>query len=500
LFSILVVFLGTGVVLAIYCFSGDSKPDAEENRAVVNIAPQPVPNPPPPQKEPEAAPAKKPERKGDGMFPRIPPGGILRPVPPPRPIGPPALAPGEQAKVDQAIQKGVAFLLEVQNKDGTWSFPRKKKSAKKEKLDHFQVGYAALAGLTLLECGVKPDHEAMKRTAEFIRSSAETINLTYDLSLAILFLDRLDQGLGKRPDRELIQQLAMRLVAGQTASGGWTYQCPELTEDETKQLISLLKKHQPNLDSPLDLKQVDQSKLVLPNKEEVPDKLKKLAVWRDDATPPPPLAPNKTHGEESDNSNTQFAILGLWAAKQYDLPLERTLALMVKRFRKGQNPDGSWGYLATGREVVVGVEHPTMTCAGLLGLAVGMGLTNEAQGKLDKSQPRLVAADDPQVKKALRLLAGYIGRFNRPWQQVSLIDLYFIWSVERVAVVYNLRHIGGKNWYAWGAEILVGNQTAKGNWENGRYPDATPVIDTCFALLFLKKANLARDLTSKLEN
>ena len=33
----------------------------------------------------------------------------------------------------------------------------------------------------------------------------------------------------------------------------------------------------------------------------------------------------------------------------------------------------------------------------------------------------------------------------------------------------------------------------------GNYPDAHAIIDTCFALLFLKQANLARDLTGKLQ-
>src|SRR5262249_6597371 len=158
--------------------------------------------------------------------------------------------------------------------------------------------------------------------------------------------------------------------------------------------------------------------------EEAPEKLKTLAVWRDD------IDPNVTRGvKESDNSNTQFAILALWAAKRYDLPLQRTLALIAKRFRKGQNPDGGWGYLASGRETEGGVKHPTMTCAGLLGLAVGMGLSNEAKIK-DKDSPRKPANKDPQVRAGLDLLGHFIGEFNKPWQKVSLIDLYFIWSVE----------------------------------------------------------------------
>src|SRR5262249_55186410 len=49
-------------------------------------------------------------------------------------------------------------------------------------------------------------------------------------------------------------------------------------------------------------------------------------------------------GITSDNSNTQFAVLALWAAQRHGVPMERCLALLVKRFHQSQNPDGGWGY------------------------------------------------------------------------------------------------------------------------------------------------------------
>ena len=49
----------------------------------------------------------------------------------------------------------------------------------------------------------------------------------------------------------------------------------------------------------------------------------------------------------------------------------------------------------------------------------------------------------------------------------------------------DMKTIGQKDWYGWGAEILLENQTADGSW-NGDY--ATGGVDTCFALLFLRRA------------
>ena len=46
----------------------------------------------------------------------------------------------------------------------------------------------------------------------------------------------------------------------------------------------------------------------------------------------------------ADNSCTQFAVLGLWTARRHDVPLERVLAFVDKRFRLSQAGDGGWGY------------------------------------------------------------------------------------------------------------------------------------------------------------
>jgi len=77
-------------------------------------------------------------------------------------------------------------------------------------------------------------------------------------------------------------------------------------------------------------------------------------------------------------------------------------------------------------------------------------------------------------------------------------NLYFLWSVERVAMLYDLKTIGGKDWYGWGAQTLLPNQFADGHWQGGFYHGHSPHLDTCFALLFLKRSNLVPDLTENL--
>ena len=75
-------------------------------------------------------------------------------------------------------------------------------------------------------------------------------------------------------------------------------------------------------------------------------------------------------------------------------------------------------------------------------------------------------------------------------------------------MLYGLSEVGDRDWYRWGAEILVTNQTKYGSWPLASAPSPAAVfvnkaitpayVRTSFALLFLKRSNLTKDLTAKL--
>lgn len=122
----------------------------------------------------------------------------------------------EQAKVDKAISKGIAYLKRMQSKDGNW--PR-------HWGNRYLVGECALPAYALLEAGVQGTDPVIQKAAAFIRPRVLKTDSTYEISLALLFFDRLRDP----KDKEVIQSLAVRLIAGQHYSGGWTYRCPRLT-------------------------------------------------------------------------------------------------------------------------------------------------------------------------------------------------------------------------------------------------------------------------------
>jgi hypothetical protein len=427
------------------------------------------------------------------------------------------LPPRDQEDVNEVIDLGATYLQKNQGPEGTWT----------KKDDAHAVAYAALPGLTLLECGVPATDKVIQKAARFVRRNSAKLKFTYDLALAVLFLDRL----GEAKDRKLIQALTLRLVAGQTPTGGWSYVCPVLNSLDHQQLFTVLRKLTPKVADPVATggvrnpgrlrfersgRCIKMTEGVAPDPEPEPDRplspppkkappakkppvkvkipsqLRLLPVLRDPkklTLEDPKDKPTAPLFGTTDNSNTQFAILALWVARRHGVPTDRTLRLMVRRFETSQNADGGWGY----HYKYGGGEggSPAMNAVGLLGLAVGHGLTPGGR----KAQP----GQDPKIVKGFVALAQHIGTPAGRWKDLKMQNLYFLWTVERVGVLYDLSTIGRKDWYRWGAEILVANQQADGNWENkGAYPGATPTIDTCLALLFLKRVNLIKELTDTL--
>ena len=133
-----------------------------------------------------------------------------------------APAANEEA-IKAAIDRGVAAVKQVQPNGGGGRHGN-------------QVGATALVALTLLECDVPAKDPAIQQAAAFIRLASVDLTHTYSLALAIMFLDRLGEG-----DLPLIQSMSVRLMAGQNAAGGWSYNCPRPTDFDMQRMQLYLK-------------------------------------------------------------------------------------------------------------------------------------------------------------------------------------------------------------------------------------------------------------------
>jgi hypothetical protein len=183
-------------------------------------------------------------------------------------------------------------------------------------------------------------------------------------------------------------------------------------------------------------------------------------------------------------------MIGLWTARKYDIPVDRTFTLVNRRFRTSQGAGGTWDYnfVRTGAN-----GSNAMTCIALLGVAIGHVVAPE---------PNVKPETDTVIVNAFTALSKSIGAptgdLTKRTTVKAIGGLYFLWAMERIAVLYDVRKLGSKDWYQWGAEILLSNQLGDGSWEEGGFPGENKIVNTCLALMFLRRANLTPDLSKKL--
>jgi hypothetical protein len=139
-----------------------------------------------------------------------------------------------------------------------------------------------------------------------------------------------------------------------------------------------------------------------------------------------------------------------------------------------------------------------MTCVGLMSLAMGHGSAAElfAEAAIKNKAPARSLAKDPAIGYALKALGDYVDGEDQSLRGLEArIDLYYLWSLERVGMLYRQKEFGKTEWFTYGAKLILERQEKDGRWQV--HYDAP--IDTAFALLFLNRADLVEDLTNNLQ-
>src|SRR5262249_22160895 len=116
-------------------------------------------------------------------------------------------------------------------------------------------------------------------------------------------------------------------------------------------------------------------------------------------------------------------------------------------------------------------------------------------------------ARDPAVEKGFAFLAKRFDNKAGRWDEMGrfvdpkgVIDCYAAWSLERTAMMYNLKTVGRHDWYGWASKELVAGQQKDGSFQrNGIWYNACSPANTSFALLVLKRAHIAPELTTALK-
>lgn len=300
----------------------------------------------------------------------------------------PSRSGAEDSDVDAAIEKGALYIQRQQLRDGSW-----------RNRGH-RLGETALAGLALLAAGQSSDSAPVDSAALAVRQLAVTSSETYDVSLAVMFLDRL----GNSKDSELIRRLGERLANGQAADGCWSYS--------------------------LDVR--------AGNGDNSNAQFAVLACWicrRHGATLEKSILKADRYFRSTINTSN-----GAWGYT----PGSRSTPTMTCA-----------GLVALAAERGVMLERVEVRPTD------GQKSPIPQDGPPRDLAPSM---NDPVVAAALDNLGLQLRQDRIESQSKSFAGLYFYWSLERVAVIYGLKQIRGVDWYSWGAERLLKKQRPDGGW------------------------------------
>ncbi len=175
------------------------------------------------------------------------------------------------------------------------------------------------------------------------------------------------------------------------------------------------------------------------------------------------------NGPRFDHSVTQYGLLGLWeSAKRRGPTASGVWRNTIKHFTEVQNPDGGWGYTRGDQ------SSPAMTAAGLTALLI-------AQERLYLSMHR-----PPQkVSEAIEAGILWLDAFAESGGNISSGSraMYYLASLERVALASGIKTFSGKDWFDQGARQILQEEAGSGSVNNN-------VVDTAFALLFLSRGRV----------
>ena len=202
---------------------------------------------------------------------------------------------------------------------------------------------------------------------------------------------------------------------------------------------------------------------------------------------------------KGDNSNTQFAVLGLNEAANVGIDIPKTTWQRVrKHFELDQHRDGGWTYrrIRDKKKKLIrknerwGAASPaygSMTTAGLGCLYIAekhLGVEDEDTSGLFSDGKFIYCGRFPRsaaIGNGLRWMNRHfiadgnprIGGKRTRWLY------YYHYGVERVGTLSGLRDFGHHNWFREGASFLLSDLNS---WGSGNY-------NTAFVVIFLAKGN-----------
>ncbi|MFN9947471.1 MAG: hypothetical protein ACK56S_11530 [Planctomycetota bacterium] len=378
--------------------------------------------------------------------------------------------------VNAALQKGTARLRErLQDPDGGDTSPQPDDGP-----NSFHSGRLALGLLALVKGGVPKDDEVVQKGLASLRR--RTLIDTYSLGNALMLMQALHG-----------RARSVESLGGGAGAGNAAAALPALPADD----LALVRKWTERLLGNLDTR----------------------------GDPTQLLRFNYTAGDRFDNSVNQYGLLGMHAAEQCGMELPTTawqaaanhllasqteggekMIVDLTDFRTLREMLGDPGFAPTGTRPTARVRGwsyaegrangdvaPTwggMVCSGITGLAIcEAGLLAQDGGRRGKSLVEIRRARED----GFAWLAKHLTVRHQPGdlhrQQHWLY--YYLYGLERAAMLSNVALIQGRDWYFEGATMLILSQQPDGGWPGPPHHESEAIYRDAMAILFLKQSTAA---------
>ena len=401
-----------------------------------------------------------------------------------------------QKQVDAAIKKGSDWLVEQQRKDGSFHAAANKlppgvqlpPGAMAMPMQH-EFGETALAALALVHSGHDAKSKPVKKALAYLKRKWKSVMTgsylaqasSYSLSIYVMLLHAV---YAKPPKKDKSSH------DGRYARGGASKSNPCGYSAYAKKTIRTILNW-------LQEKQAEKGLWRYPGG---------LPTPQGGGFGPPGMggpapgggAPETFAGPE-DLSCAQYVLLALWVGSRCGIKVDpKVVEAAAKRLLAWQQEkgpsvprglDGEDRYSppkdrARGFGYTFGMP-PTgsMTAAGLSSLLIVRLL-------LDRKHALQKDIEQASWDAIAWLSQNFSVTANPPMQ--PMWHYYYLYGLERAFVIARKKLVGDRDWYREGAEVLIGQQDESGRWApaSGGFGPSTskPTWDTCFALLFLKRA------------
>jgi hypothetical protein len=176
-----------------------------------------------------------------------------------------------------------------------------------------------------------------------------------------------------------------------------------------------------------------------------------------------------------DRSNSQYGVLGVWAAEQAgaDIP-QKYWEMVDKGWKSAQRNDGGWNYHTDNGDAATNIGTATMTCAGVASLFI----TQDYLLRIKKWDACAGGTFNVNIENGLKYVEKHISEL------IGGGNYYGMYGVERIATASGRRYFGAVDWFEAGADYAVKQQDARIGSFSGKYG---PIPDSCFAMLFLSR-------------